>query len=122
MMKLAGVLAGILLSFSLVATPTIAQEKKSAAVKKGTIKPVTDNDKMKAWEVTYKPGQGSEMQARSGRLVHAISGGTMRRTGEDGKTSDVVWKKGDTRWLAQEKFSNTNVGKTTVHLLVMQPK
>jgi len=110
------------LAAGLAATPALAQEKKAAAVHKGTIKPIADNEKIKAWEVTYKPGQGSEMQERGGRLVHALSGGTMRRTGEDGKTSDVVWKTGETKWLGQEKFANKNVGKTNVRLLVVQPK
>jgi len=105
-----------------VSSSAYAEEKKPAALKPGTIKPVVDNEKVKSWEVTYKPGQGSAMADRAPRLVHALSGGTMRRTMADGKTSDIVWKAGETRWLTQERFSNQNVGKTTVHLLVVQPK
>jgi len=130
--KLTGLLAGLITSAffvaGVVATPAIAQEKmtkkteKAAAVKKGTIKPIVDNEKMKAWEVTYKPGEGSEMSERAPRLVHALSGGTMRRTMPDGKTNDLVWKAGDTRWLPKENFANRNAGKTVVRLLVVQPK
>jgi hypothetical protein len=120
MSRLTGVLAGLVVSAffvaGVVATPAIAQEKK------GTIKPIVDNEKVKAWEVTYKPGEGSEMSERAPRLVHALSGGTMRRTSSDGKTTDVVWKAGDTRWLARENFANRNAGKTVVRLLVVQPK
>jgi len=132
MSKLTGVLAELLvLAFfaaGVVATPALAQEKmtkktqKATAVKQGTIKPIVDNEKVKAWEVTYKPGEGSEMSERAPRLVHALSGGTMRRTTRDGKTKDVVWKAGDTRWLQQESFANKNAGKTVVRLLVVQPK
>ena len=133
MRKLAGALAGLLVPAffvaGVIATPAVAQDKKaekkmekSGAIKKGTIKPVVDNEKVKAWEVTYKPGEGSEMSDRAPRLVHALAGGTMRRTTPDGKTSDVVWKTGENKWLAQEKFSNQNVGKTPVRLLVVQPK
>jgi len=132
MSKLTGVLAGLLVPAffvaGVVATPATAQEKmakkmeKATALKKGTIKPIVDNEKVKAWEVTYKPGEGSEMSERAPRLVHALSGGTMRRTMPDGKTKDVVWKAGDTRWLAQENFANKNAGKTVVRLLVVQPK
>jgi len=132
MSKLTGVLAGLLVPAffvaGVVATPAIAQEKmakkmeKATALKKGTIKPIVDNEKVKAWEVTYKPGEGSEMSERAPRLVHALSGGTMRRTMPDGKTNDLVWKAGDTRWLPRENFANKNAGKTVVRLLVVQPK
>ncbi|MBV8031714.1 MAG: hypothetical protein JO035_09430 [Betaproteobacteria bacterium] len=97
-----------------------AQGKKAS--KEGTTKAVFENDKLKSWEVTYKPGQGSSMQDRPGRLVHCISGGTMQRTYEDGKKSNQVWKAGETKWLEPSTFTNTNVGKTNVRLLIVQPK
>jgi hypothetical protein len=104
-----------------IATPAMAQEK-TKAVKQGTTKSLLENDKVKAYEVTYKPGQGSDSRDRPARLTRAITGGTMMRTYPDGKTEKVVWKTGDTKWFPKETFGNKNVGKTVVKLLVVQPK
>ncbi len=104
-----------------IATPGMAQDK-AKGVKQGAIKPLLENDKVKAYEVTYKPGEGSDSRERPARLTRALSGGTMMRTYPDGKTERVVWKTGDTRWFPKETFGNKNVGKTVVKFLVVQPK
>ncbi len=130
MRKLAGVLAALLVpafSVSVLITPAFGQDKmgkkmEKAAVKEGTIKTVIDNEKVKVMEVTYKPGEGSPSRDRGARVTHAISGGTMMRILPDGKTSNRVWKTGETQWFPAETFGNKNVGKTTVKFLVVQPK
>jgi hypothetical protein len=57
------------------------------------------------------------------RVVHAIKGGTLERTFEDGKKEKVNWKAGETKILTEERpYAVKNVGKTVVHLLVVYVK
>src|SRR6266852_1013277 len=118
----AAVLAATAIVAFVAATTASAQEKKAEAVKQGTIKQVLENEKVKVFEVTYKPGEGSASRERAPRVTHAISGGTMLRMLPDGKTDKREWKTGDTRWFPKETFGNKNVGKTTVKFLVVEPK
>jgi hypothetical protein len=117
MRRFAAVLAALF-----VAASVSAQEKKADAVKQGTLKQVLENEKVKVYEVTYKPGEGSANRERAPRVTHAVSGGTMLRTLPDGKTEKRPWKTGETKWLPKETFANKNVGKTTVKFLIVEPK
>jgi hypothetical protein len=108
----------------LSAFPAFAQDKKAgAAAATGVIKEIDQNDKYHVYEVTYKPGAGSPSAVRSGRVVHAIKGGKLERTYEDGTKTAVVWKDGDTKIISETKaYAVKNVGKTTARLLVVEAK
>jgi len=127
MSKLAYVLAVLLVPAifvaGAVATPAVAQEKK-AEKKMGkagqvTLKELQQNDKLRLYEATYKPGDVSPSAKRPVRAVYAIAGGTLERTFEDGKKEKLVWKAGQGRVISEERpYSVKNVGKTTVRLVV----
>src|SRR5258705_779780 len=113
-----------------VAAPAAAQDKakapaaapEKAKAPAGNQKAILENDKVKVFEVRYKPGDGSAARERPGRVVHALTDGTMLRTYPDGKTQKMEWKAGDTKWLPKESFGNKNVGKNDVVLLVIETK
>jgi hypothetical protein len=108
----------------LIASPALAQDKKAdASASTGVIKEIDKNDKFRVYEVTYKPGTGSPSSVRSARVVHAIVGGKLERTFEDGTKTTVEWKAGDTKIISESKaYAVKNVGKTTVRLLVTEAK
>ena len=111
----------------LVMSPASAQDKKAdasaAPASTGVIKEIDKNDKFRVYEVTYKPGTGSPSAVRSSRVVHVISGGTLERRFEDGTKTTVEWKAGDTKIISETKaYAVKNVGKKTVHLLVIESK
>ena len=120
--------------FLLVPTSILAQDKKGADAKaapakteKGTPKTtnVLENDKVKVFELEYKPGDDNKAVPSSfSRVVHAIKGGTLTRTYADGKTEKVEWKTGETRLNEPTKVGYTvkNTGKTDLHLLIVQLK
>ena len=57
------------------------------------------------------------------RAVYAMKGGTLERTYEDGKKENIVWKAGESRIIAEKRpYALKNVGKTVIHLHVVQPK
>jgi hypothetical protein len=107
--------------------PAAAQDNKADAAaptaSTRVIKEIDKNDKFHVYEVTYKPGTGSPSAVRSARVVHAITGGKLERTFEDGTKTTVEWKAGDTKIISEPKaYAVKNVGKKAVRLLVIEAK
>ncbi|HXM81825.1 MAG TPA: hypothetical protein VN929_07840 [Burkholderiales bacterium] len=128
MKKFAAVLAGLLvpafLVAGIVATPALAQEKKAAkaAVGKPTVKEITSDDKVRVYEISYKSGDGRQVQPGH-RVVRALKGGTLERDHPDGKKEKVQWKEGQVRInKPTQGYSVKNVGKTEVRLYIVESK
>jgi hypothetical protein len=124
-------LAATFIFGSLAATPAAAQDKgkaaasqdKKASAAKTAQKVFVDNDKVKAFEVRYKPGEEGANVKRPARVVRALKGGTLMRIYPDGKTEKTEWKTGEVKWLAPDPvFAPKNVGKTEVVLYVVELK
>jgi hypothetical protein len=79
-------------------------------------KVILENDKVRILESRFAPGTGGPMMERPGRAAYSVLGGTFLRTYPDGKKVTVVTKTGEWRWLAQEKYSFINAGKTEIIL------
>jgi hypothetical protein len=118
------VLAGVVLNPAMAQEKTI--EKKSApaaAAGEVTLKEIEQNDRVRVYEATYKPGDVSASAKRPMRVVHALQGGTLERSYADGTKDTVQWKTGDTRILSEERpYAIKNVGKSVVHLFVVALK
>jgi len=126
MKKLAAVLAGLLvpalLSVGAVSTSVMAQEKMAKATVKQKV--LVENDKLKAYEVAFKPGaENTTVPSSSSRVVRALKGGTLERTYADGKKEKVTYKTGEVK-LNQPgpAFTTKNVGKTEIVLYIVQVK
>ena len=132
-----GISAVALASAAFVALPSIAQDKKAAApaaekkaekkadakaMAEGTTKVLLDNDKFRAVEITFKPGQGLKLQERPARVTRALTDGTMERSYADGKKEKVEWKAGDVRYFPKEVFGNVNIGKKDMVFYVVGAK
>jgi hypothetical protein len=108
-----------------LATPAYAQDKKAdKGASKVTMKVLTDNDKVRAYEVTFAPGaENTAVPSKDTRVVRALSGGTLERTYTDGKKEKVVYKTGDVRVNnPSPAYTVKNIGKTEIRLYVVQVK
>lgn len=101
-----------------------AQDKGAATAKKGepVVKVLIDNDKVRAYSTTFKPGDTSPSRARVQRVIHYMNAGTLRRTYPDGKTEDRKFKAGDMVWIEPATYAVKNVGKSTVQLYGVEVK
>src|SRR5438445_283922 len=82
-----------------IGTPAFAQDKGKAATPPAyTSKVVFENDKVRAVESTWKPGDEAPSVARGARVVRSIKGGTLTRIYPDGKTEKITSKDGDVAW------------------------
>lgn len=126
--RVVGLLLSAVVSAGIPATASMAQDKAAAgtqekmkAEKKGTAtqKVLMDNEKVRALEIQFRPGDENQgVPSASPRVVRALKGGTLMRTYTDGKSQKVEWKTGDLRFIEAENVPYTvkNIGKTEVHL------
>ena len=133
MMKSKGLLVALLFPVFLLGgiavNPVFAQEKKvektvqKPAAGEATVKDIEQNDKVRVAEAIFRPGDVSPTEKRPMRVVHCIKGGTLERTYEDGKKENISWKAGETRIIAEQRpYSVKNIGKGTIHLIVVGMK
>ena len=99
------------------AAPAAKAEKGQAA-----LKVLLENDKVRVFEVQYKPDDvNKNVPSSSFRVVRALKGGTLMRTYADGKTQNVEWKTGEVRSVEPDKtaYTTKNIGKTEIQLYVV---
>jgi len=101
--------------------PAAAQDKAKAEKGKSAMKVLAENDKLRAYEARFKPGdENLSVPSSATRVVRALKGGTLLRTYADGKTEKVEWKTGDVRINAPSgQYTAKNVGKTEIVLYVV---
>jgi hypothetical protein len=106
-----------------IAIPAVAQDKSKAPAKAekstSTVKMHFENDKVRVFERSYKPGDtNTEVPSSSYRVNRTLKGGTLERTYSDGKKEKIELKEGTVRWLEPSKGGATytvrNVGKTEI--------
>lgn len=127
--KFGGAITALLVSaFIAVATPALAQDKGKAAKgagKKGEpqVKVYYENDAVRVFEVTYKPGDGGPAVERPQRVIRVLKGGTLSLAYPDGKKDKLVWKTGEVRVReATPAYAVSNQGKSDIQLYVVYVK
>ena len=81
-----------------------------------------DNDKVRVFESTLKPGDQEKMHSHPSSVVYIIEGGKVRNHTPDGKTNEVELKSGDTLYRDPLTHWNENIGTTTIRLIVIELK
>ena len=101
--------------------PAVAQDAMKAEKGHATIKVLAENDRLRAYEISYKPGDvNSSVPASSVRVVRILRGGTLLRTHADGKTEKVEVKAGDVRInMPTDAYTSKNVGKTELVIYIV---
>ena len=126
MKRSAAVLAGLLVPAFLLAGAVVnsAMAQQKAAKATATQKVLVENDKVRVYEVTYKPGaENPSVPSSSSRVVRALKGGTIQRIYSDGKKENVTYKAGQVRLNEPGPgYTAKNIGKTAIVLYVVQVK
>jgi len=111
---------------SAVMQPAVAQEKKDG--KKAPIraqKILLDNERMRATESVFRPGEVNPMEARGHRITRVLKGSsTIERTHAGGKTEKIEWKEGGVYYSPADNASSKNIGKgeVTIYTVTMKEK
>jgi hypothetical protein len=113
------------LSTVLIAGSILAAVSGFASAQEASpIKVLVDNDKVRAFETRYKPGEENRNVPREGRVIRALTSGTLLRTYADGKTEGIEWKAGDVRYNPAitgpvPQYTTRNVGNSDLVLYVV---
>jgi hypothetical protein len=108
----------------LLAATAVAQDKAAKKAPQVSIHQIAENDKVKVYEATYKPGaENKGVAASTMRVVRAIRGGTIERTYADGKTEMVQYRPGQVR-IQQPgpAYTTKNIGTSVFVLYIVQLK
>jgi hypothetical protein len=105
-----------------LAPNAMAQDKK-APVRAQKI--LLDNDRMRATEGVFKPGEANPMEPRGHRITRVLKGSTtIERTHSSGKTEKIEWKEGGVYYSPADNASSKNIGKgaVTIYTVAMKEK
>jgi hypothetical protein len=106
----------------LLSLPATAQDKKAPIRAQ---KVLLDNDRMRATESMFKPGEVNPMEPRGHRVTRVLKGSTtIERTHSNGKTEKIEWKEGGVYYSAADNASSRNIGKgeVTIYTVTMKDK
>jgi quercetin dioxygenase-like cupin family protein len=80
-----------------------------------------ENDRVRVFNVTFKPGDKAVMHHHPDHLVYVLKGGKIK-IASGGKTDLLELKENQTVFLKAQHHEAENVGNTTLELLVIELK
>ncbi len=84
--------------------------------------PVMENDRVRVFDVRFKPGQKAVMHGHPDHVVYVLADYTLNLMGPDGTSQEVPLKAGQTFWMEAGPHAAQNIGKTEGHALVVELK
>jgi quercetin dioxygenase-like cupin family protein len=89
--------------------------------------PQLENDAVRVWKTSIAPGQPLTMHRHeNGRVIVALTDGTLKIVKESGESKTVTWEKGKAYWLAAdppgEKHGDLNEGTEPIEVMVVEMK
>jgi beta-alanine degradation protein BauB len=93
-----------------------------AKVAADVYKMVMENDRVRVFEVGFKPGQKAVMHGHPDHLVYVLADYTLNLMFPDGKSQEVALKTGQAFWMGAGPHAAQNIGKTEGHALVVELK
>jgi beta-alanine degradation protein BauB len=83
---------------------------------------VMENDRVRVFDVGFKPGQKTVMHGHPDHVVYVLSDFTLHLTAPDGTSQVVPLKTGQTIFMEAGPHAAQNIGKTEGHALVIELK
>jgi beta-alanine degradation protein BauB len=93
-----------------------------AQVAADVYKLVLDNDRVRVFDVRFKPGQKTVTHGHPDHVVYVLSDYTLELKLPDGTSQEVPLKSGQTFWMSAGAHAAQNIGKTEGHALVVEIK
>ena len=89
--------------------------------------PQLENDSVRVWKTSIAPGQPLSLHRHeNGRVIVALTDGTLKIVKESGEAKTVTWEKGKAYWLAAdppgEKHGDLNEGPEPIEVMVVEMK
>ena len=87
--------------------------------------PQFENESVRVWKSVIAPHQPLSLHRHeNGRVIVALTGGTLKIVKESGESKTVVWETGKAYWLTAdppgEKHGDLNEGKEPIEVMVVE--
>jgi quercetin dioxygenase-like cupin family protein len=99
-----------------------AHAQDAAAVNPKTIHVTLDNEHVRVFEATLKPGVKENMHSHPKSIVYVVAGGKVRNHLPDGTTSIATYIAHQTVYREPVTHWAENIGSTTLRLIVVELK
>jgi beta-alanine degradation protein BauB len=83
---------------------------------------VMENDRVRVFDVRFKPGQKTVMHGHPDHVVYVLADYTLDLMLPDGSSQDVALKAGQTIWMGAGPHAAKNIGATEGHAVVIELK
>jgi len=84
-------------------------------------KSLLQNERVRVFDVHFKPGARAVMHWHPDHVVYVITGGKLKLTAGDGTTvTDMDLAAGQAVFLESQSHEAVNIGNTDVHLVVVE--
>jgi beta-alanine degradation protein BauB len=81
-----------------------------------------ENDRVRVFDVRFKPGQKAVMHRHPDHIIYVLSDGKLKLTLPDGTSQEIPLKAGQTLWIGAGPHATENVGTTEAHNLAIELK
>ena len=117
-LTLIGLMTGLMAVFA--AQMLFAQDPVKVASK--NYKVIFENDRVRVLDIFYKPGEKAVSHSHPASLLYYLNDFKAKFTFPDGKTADIVGKKGVAEWHEPFTHAVENTGTTDIHLIAVEFK
>jgi beta-alanine degradation protein BauB len=83
---------------------------------------IMENDSVRVFDVRFKPGEKAAMHSHPDHLMYIFNDGKIKLMHSTGKPQIVDLKAGQAIWMDATSHAAENLGKTDVHMLVVELK
>lgn len=83
---------------------------------------IMENDRVRVFDAWFKPGDKAAMHTHPDHVMYVFNDGLLKITPSKGNTQDVNLKAGQAIWMDATSHTVENLGKTDVHLLIVELK
>jgi quercetin dioxygenase-like cupin family protein len=83
---------------------------------------VMENDRVRVFEVRFKPGQKTVMHGHPDHVVYVLADYTLNLMLPNGTSQEVPLKAGQAMWISAGPHAAQNIGTTEGHALVIELK
>ena len=94
----------------------------AAKVAPHVYKVLFENEQVRLLEVRMAPGDHTEMHSHPGNLIYTVSGGKVAFTAPSGEVAELEVPTGSSIWMDATEHETDNVGDTSIHALMIEPK
>ncbi len=83
---------------------------------------IMENDRVRVIDARFKPGVKAAMHSHPDHVLYIFNDGKMKITPSNGKPQTMDLKTGQVIWMDATSHEAENLGKTDVHMLVVELK